>query len=134
MFRVLVYCSVFLFFVGCGVSLPRWLWWFIPWVAGGILDDGWCSPVGLPDVSQAGLGLVSNSVRSLLFSQCNTSLRSCVQAGSSGCQNFDSWCFISAKCGFSISVRFLICRAHALCFCTLVAILDNILKRMFLPS
>jgi hypothetical protein len=27
------------------VSLPRWLCWFIPWVAGGIPHDAWCSPI-----------------------------------------------------------------------------------------
>jgi hypothetical protein len=29
-----------------------------------------------------------------------------------------------AKCGSSLSARFLIYRAHAVCFCALVAILD----------
>jgi hypothetical protein len=44
----------------------------------------------------------------------------------SGCQSFDfSWCFFSVKCGSSVSARFLIYRAHTVCFCTLVAILDH---------
>jgi hypothetical protein len=45
-----------LFFIlqGVGFSLPRWLCWFILVVAGGILCDAWCSPVGLPNVFQAG--------------------------------------------------------------------------------
>jgi hypothetical protein len=56
-FQFLVYCSVF--FV-CGVvSLPRGLCWFISGVGGGILYNTWCSPVGLLNVSQAGLEQVS---------------------------------------------------------------------------
>jgi hypothetical protein len=34
--------------------------------------------------------------------------------------------FFSAKCGFSISARFLIYRAHAVCFLPLVAIFNGI--------
>jgi hypothetical protein len=64
-----------------------------------------CSPVGLPDVSQAGLELVPGSA--LLLSQCKVAWRSFVWAGGSCCWCFDSsWCFISAKCGFSISAKF----------------------------
>jgi hypothetical protein len=60
-----------------------------------------------------------------LFSQYNVVWRCFVQARSSGCWSFDSpWCFNPAKCGSSISARFLIHGAHAVCFCTLVAILD----------
>jgi hypothetical protein len=45
----------------------------------------------------------------------------------SGHRIFDSpCCFISAKCGFSISARFWSLGAHAVCFCALVAILDLI--------
>jgi hypothetical protein len=54
-FQFLVYCSVlvfvFVFFGGAGFSLPRGLCIFIPGVAGGIPQDAWCSPVGLPNVS-----------------------------------------------------------------------------------
>jgi hypothetical protein len=32
--------------------------------------------------------------------------------------------FFPAKCGSSISAKFLIYRAHAVCFCILVSILD----------
>jgi hypothetical protein len=60
----------------------------------------------------------------LLFSQCKVAWRSFPQARGSGCWSFDSpWCFIS-KCGSSVSARFFIHRAHAVCFHTLVAILD----------
>jgi hypothetical protein len=62
---VLVFSSLFIvqcfFFFGfvfvCQVvvSLPRVLCWFIPGTAGGIPRDTWCSPVGLPNVYQAGL-------------------------------------------------------------------------------
>jgi hypothetical protein len=40
-------------------------------MAGGILHDAWCSPVGLPIVSQVGLEPVSGSLTALLFSHCN---------------------------------------------------------------
>jgi hypothetical protein len=60
-----------------------------------------------------------------LFSHCNMVWRSFLWAGGSGCWNFYfSLCFFSAKCGSSTSVRFLIYRVHAVCFYTLVAILD----------
>jgi hypothetical protein len=120
-------CLLFrLFFpVGLVVSLSRGLCWFIPGVGVGVLCDACCSPVGLPNVSQAGLELASGDVGALLFSQCSMAWRSFVWAGGSGCQSFDSsWCFFSAKCGSSISAKFLIYRVHAICFCTLVAILD----------
>jgi hypothetical protein len=41
--------------------------------------------------------------------------------------------FFSAKCGSSVSARFLIYRAHAVCFCTLVAILDPTIVTFSLP-
>jgi hypothetical protein len=76
-------------------------------------------------ISQAGLEPASGDVGPLLFSQCNVVWRSFAQAGGSGCQSFDfSWWFFSAKCGSSISAKFLIYGAHAVCFCPLVAILD----------
>jgi hypothetical protein len=63
------------------------------------------------------------TVGALLFSQCNMVWRSFIWARGSGCWSFDSpWCFISAVCGSSISVRFWSHRAHAVCFCALVAI------------
>jgi hypothetical protein len=83
----------------------------------------------MPNVSQAGLEPASGGVGALLFSQCNVAWRSFVRARGSGCQSFDSsWCFISTKCGSNGSARFLICRAHAVCFCALVAILDLSLR------
>jgi hypothetical protein len=117
----------FLFCRAGGVSLSRRLCWFISGFAGSLWDYCMlliCSPVGLLDVSQAGLELVS-VIGALLFSQCNVLWRSFVQDGGSGCQSFDSsWCFFSAKCGSSVSVKCLICGAHAVRFCTLVTILD----------
>jgi hypothetical protein len=42
-----------------------------------------------------------------------------------GVLKFDSsWCFSSVKCGSSVSEIFLIYRAHVVCFCTLITILD----------
>jgi hypothetical protein len=80
---------------------------------------------GLPKVSQASLEPVYGSGTALLFSQCNVVWRSFLQARGSGYRSLDPpWCFISAKCGSSISARFLIQRAHTVCFCTLVTILD----------
>jgi hypothetical protein len=83
------------------------LCWFIPRVAQGIPHEGWCSRVGLLNVFQAGLEPVSGGKWTFLFSQCNTAWRSFVRARGSGCRSFDfSWCFISAKCGSSVSARF----------------------------
>jgi hypothetical protein len=83
-------------------------------------------------VSQAGLEPVSGSAGALLFSQCNVLGRSFVWAGGSGCQSFDSfWWFFSAKCGSSVSAKFLIYGAHAVCFCPLVSILDPVSQSTF---
>jgi hypothetical protein len=76
-------------------------------------------------ISQAGLEPVSGGLGALLFSQCSVAWRSFVQPGGSGCCSFaSSWSFFSAKGGSSISARFLIYRAHAVCFLPLVAILN----------
>jgi hypothetical protein len=84
---VLVLSSLFIlfFFVVCLVSLPRRLCWFIPWVAGGIPCDAWCSPAGLLHVSQAGLEPASGGMGALLLSQCSMVWRSFVQVRGSGC-------------------------------------------------
>jgi hypothetical protein len=75
----------------------------------------------------------SGSTVALLFSQCNVVWRSFPQARGSGCQSFDSpCCFISAKCGSSISERFWSLRVHTVCFCALVAILDTPRSRLFI--
>jgi hypothetical protein len=102
-------CLFWFFWGGQGISLPRGLCWFIPGVGGGISRDNWCSPVSLLNVSQAGLELTSGGTGALLFSQCTVVWGSFVWAMGSGCQSFDSfWCFISAKCGSSVSAGFLI--------------------------
>jgi hypothetical protein len=51
----------------------------------GILHDACGSPVGLLNISQAGLEEVSGSVGALLFSQCNVVWRRFVWARGSGC-------------------------------------------------
>jgi hypothetical protein len=125
-----VFSSLFIFSFVCfvchaGSHSVQGLCWFILGLAVGIPHDAWCSPVGLPDVSQAGLEPLSGDIGALLFSHCNTAWRSFLWTGGSGCWSFDSsWCFISTKCGSSILARFLIYGVHAVCFCTLVAILD----------
>jgi hypothetical protein len=51
-----------------------------------------------------GLELASGGVGALLFPQCNVAWRSFPWARGSGCQSFDfPCCFISAKCGSSVS-------------------------------
>jgi hypothetical protein len=64
------------------------------------LTQGWlweyhvmliCSPVGLLDISQAGLEPVSGGAGALLFSQSNVAWRGFVWAGVSGCRSFDSF-------------------------------------------
>jgi hypothetical protein len=119
-----VSCLLFTFFCGVGVSMSRGLCWFIPGVVVGIpyaayLLTCWAC------VSQ----LASGSVQALLFFQCNVAWRSFVWAAHSGCHSFDSSsCFFSAKCGSSISAKFLIYGAHVVCFCPLAAILDPLNK------
>jgi hypothetical protein len=70
-------------------------------------------------------GAMFGGTAAFLVSQCNVAWRSFSQARGSGCQSFDFSCsFISAKCGSSISARFWSLRAHPVCCCALVAILD----------
>jgi hypothetical protein len=70
------------------------------------------------------LELASGGTGALLFFQCNLTWKNFPQARDSGYGSFDSFCcFILAKWGSRISARFLIYRAHTLCFCTLVTIL-----------
>jgi hypothetical protein len=60
-----------------------------------------------------------------LLSQCNMSWRSFPLARGSGFQSFDSaCCFISAKCGSSLSLRFWSLGDYTACFCALVFIFD----------
>jgi hypothetical protein len=131
-FQFLVYCSVFFFFLwGSGLS-AQGLCWFILRVVGEKLREAWCSPGGLPNVSQAGLEPTSDGMAAPLFSQCDVVWRSFPQARGSGCWSFDSpCCFISSKSGSSVSVRFWSLRAHTVCFCAIVAILDQSLKSDF---
>jgi hypothetical protein len=85
-FQFLVYFQSFSFFLWGGVVSPsRGLCWFIPGVAVGIPSDAWCSSVGLPDVSQAGLETASGDVGAVLFSQCKVAWRNFVRAGGLGC-------------------------------------------------
>jgi hypothetical protein len=106
------------------VSLSRWLCLFIPGVAGGKPHKSWHSSVGLHLPSR--LELVSGSMGALLLSQYNMAWRSFLWAGGSGCRSFtSSFLVFSTKCGSGVSARFLIYGAHAVCFCTLYAILDQ---------
>jgi hypothetical protein len=125
-------CAVFFFFAGDGQSAqgamliyPRDGWGNTSWCLVLTCFVCWMSP---KQVWSQHLMVV----RDILFSQCNVTWRSFPLARGSGCQSFDSpWCFISAKCGPSVTARFLILRAHTLCFCTLVAILDPSYGRYF---
>jgi hypothetical protein len=73
----------------------------------------------LPNVSQAGLEpeaavMTMVAAAAHLLSQCNVAWRSFLQARGSGCRSFDSaWCFISTKCGSSVSAGFWSHGAHA---------------------
>jgi hypothetical protein len=74
-------------------------------------------------ISQAGLEPVSGGAGALLFSQCKVAWRSFVWARGTGCLSFaSSWWFFSAKCGSSISGKFLIYGAHGVCFLPLASI------------
>jgi hypothetical protein len=100
-FQCLVYCSVF--FVG-GCQSAQGAMQFIVGVAGGKLCGVWCSPVGLLNVSQAGLEPVSGGMAALLFSQCNVVWRSFPSVRGSGCRSFDS---PSATCLFQCLSKIL---------------------------
>jgi hypothetical protein len=130
-FQVLIYCSVCLFCRVGGQSVHRAM---LVYPRGGCGNTAWhlvltCwSARCLPSK----LELTSGSMGALQFSQCNVAWRNFVWAGSSGGRSFDSfWCFISAKGGSRVSAWFLIYRAHTVCFCTLVAILDPLLISFF---
>jgi hypothetical protein len=75
-------------------------------------------------ISQAGLELASGGVGALLFSQSNVEK---VYMGW-GLRVLEFWFFVfffSAKCGSSISAKFLIYGAYAVCFLPVLAILDS---------
>jgi hypothetical protein len=123
-FQLLVYCSIFFLW---GFSLPMGLCWFIPGVAGG--NTTWFLVLNclvcLKSPQQVWSWHLA-AVWALLFSQCNVVWRSFLWARGPGCRSFDSpWCFIFSKCVSSISARFLIHGAHAVCFCSLVSILSH---------
>jgi hypothetical protein len=82
---VLVPCFFLFCLQGREVSLHRPLCWFITGVAGEMLHDAWCSPVGLLNVSQAGLEPASGDTGALLFSQCSMVWRSFIWARGSVC-------------------------------------------------
>jgi hypothetical protein len=69
----------------CGGQSAQGAMLFTPGVAGEILCDACCSPVGLPNVSQAGLELTSCGAGALLFSHYNVVGRSFPWAMGSGC-------------------------------------------------
>jgi hypothetical protein len=117
-----VYCSFF----GGRISLSRGLCWFYP--NGGRGNSVWCLALTCL-VSQMSCRQVWSqslvAVGALLFSQWNIMWRSYSQARGSGCRSFVSHlCFISTKCGSSISAKFWSHGAHAVCYRTLVTILD----------
>jgi hypothetical protein len=122
---VLVFGSFFLCVWGGEVILPRGLCWFILGVTGVYCMMLGAHLFGLLTISQVGLEPVSGSMAALLFSQCNMAWRSFPRARDSECQSFDCpCCFISTNCGSSVSAKFWSHRAHTVCFCALVAILD----------
>jgi hypothetical protein len=89
-----------------------------------------CSPVGLLDVSQEGLQLAFGEL------SCFLSVTWCAEAlYGLGIQGVESLiplgAFFSANFGSSISVKFLIYRDQAICFCILVTILDPTLPDQF---
>jgi hypothetical protein len=76
-------------------------------------------------ISQASFEPASGSTGALLFSLCNVVWRSFVQVGGLGVGVLLILGGVfSAKCGSTISARFLIYGAHTLCFVPLIAILN----------
>jgi hypothetical protein len=114
----------FCFFAGWGSVCPEG---YAGLLRGGCGNTAWCLFAHLlVCISQAGLELVSGSMGALLFSQCNVAWRGFVRAGVSGVRVLLLLGGIfSAKCGSSISTKFLIYGAHAVCFLPLVTILDS---------
>jgi hypothetical protein len=123
LFSCLFIIQVVFPFCRAGVSLSRGLCWFIPgvavrvpraaylltcWPASPRQVWSWCWQCRSPRGFSAQRG-VENLCVGWGF-------------GSQGCAS--SWWFFCAKCGSSISARFLIYGAHAICFLPLVSILD----------
>jgi hypothetical protein len=121
-FLFLIYYSVLFFLRGGGQSVQGAI---LVYPRGGCGNTVCCLFAHLlVCIAQAGLE-PSSSEGILLFSQCNIAWRSFLWVGGSGCQSFAySWWSFSAKCGSSITERFLIYGAHTVCFLPLVAILD----------
>jgi hypothetical protein len=116
--------GVFFFFCSVGVSLSRSLCWFLPGVAVGIPHATylltWWS-VFPKQVWSRHLAAQEPSC----FLSVTWHGEALYQLGVQGVKSFaSSWWFFPAKCGSSISTRFLIYRVHAVSFFPLVAILD----------
>jgi hypothetical protein len=120
-----VYCSVLLFLGGRQSAQEAGLSW--EWLGEFHVMHG-AHLFGLPNVSQAGLepAAVATAAAAHKFSQYNMAWGSFPRARDSGC-----WSFISAKCGSSVSARCWSHRAHIVCFCTLVTILEKKLVHIY---
>jgi hypothetical protein len=83
-------------------------------------------------ISRAGKDLASGCAGVLLVSPYNVAWRSYVQAGGLEVSEFCFFLvFFPARCVSSISARFLLYGAHAICFLPLVTILDPSLVIFF---
>jgi hypothetical protein len=122
----LLFSFLLCFLLQHGVSLSRGLCWYIPGVAVGILCAAYlltCWSVSPKKVWSRHLAVQEPS--------CLLSVMWCGEAlyrlGVRGVRVLlVLGGFFSAKCGSSVSVRFFIYGAHAVCFLPLVAILDSI--------
>jgi hypothetical protein len=122
-------CLLFSFFCGAGQSVQGAM---LVYPKGGCGSSVCCLCAHLlVCVCQGSLEPASGGMGVLLVPQCNMVWRSFVRAGGLGCRSFSySWWYFSTKCGSSISARFLIYRAHAVCFLPLVAILDLVVGEL----
>jgi hypothetical protein len=123
-FQFLVYYSVWDFFWGGAYQFSKGLWWFIPGVAVGILHAAYlltCWPASPMQVWSLCL-VVREPSCFLSVTWHGEALYWLVVGGVRGLLLLGG--FFSAKCGSSVSARFLIYRAHTVCFLPLVTILD----------
>jgi hypothetical protein len=123
-FQFVVYCSVFVFVAG-GQSAQGPV---LVYPEDGWGNTAWCLVLTCLICWMSSKQVWSQhlaAVAALLFSQDVTWYGEAFHGLEVQFWSFDfPWCFIFSKCGSSISVGFLIHRAHTVCFCTLVTILD----------
>jgi hypothetical protein len=119
---MLDYSSWFIvqFFVW-GCQSAQGVFWFILGVPGAIPHDAWSSPFWSAKC------LAGRLEPAMVVVVAVVAAATVVVAS----HRFSHQCFISSKCGSSVSLRFWSHGAHAVCFCILVAILDPLISKFW---